>query len=128
MVAIYIILMPRDLVGLLDICSQKDQSSHFQASVKASVPPSVSAARVSVDAPDNLPLAARLGDWIELDVDSIHAGVVTVHGLARDEYEIPGAGLIRVRFKATQLGRYPVHFHSAKGEHAPLAYVDVLPR
>lgn len=138
MVAAYGLLMPRDSVGLLDICSQQDQGSHSKKSVAPSAvsapsalsappSPSTSAVRVSVDAPDNLPLSVQLGDWIDLDVVSTRAGVVTVHGLAGDEYRIPGTGVVRVRFQATQLGRYPVHFHSAEGEHVPLAYIDVLP-
>lgn len=69
-------------------------------------------------------VSAMKGDVIQIDVHSLVAGAIGVHGVS----EIVPVQLgeeVALRFRAIYSGRFPVHFHGVDGSHFELIVLNV---
>jgi hypothetical protein len=88
----------------------------------------IAKASVSVDAPTDTHIAARVGESIEVDVSSSKPGEAGVHGLSHEDYEIKAGAVTRIVVAASTAGTFALHFHGTGGEHVPLAVIHIDPK
>jgi hypothetical protein len=95
------------------------------AAAPASSPAAAGPLVLDVDRPTGASIAVRQGDTVRFAVRSSQPGGINVHGLLADEFPVRPGAPAQVALEAGSPGSFAVHFHGPRGEHVPLATLEV---
>jgi len=98
------------------------------AELSAPIATPVPAVRVlSTDGASATTLTVLQGDTLQIDIRAAAPGAVSIHGLSVADHPVQ-PGLTRITVAAAMLGRFPVHFHGRRHEHAAMGTLEIRPR